>query len=394
MDTLLHDINLFYEMLNCCHNLPVYQYGEDYQLRYEVPGEPSYARMLYSVEDSHEFISSFAEDHHCPLIMSNDIGVTWIIAFKKAAGELQGIFIIGPFFTDDLAVSAIKNKLMEKGLTLSQCAKAVSDFSEFPVISLVKALEYAVMFHYCINREKIFIHNIHFRNNREIQQGNNIVVDSHGTWAVEQSLLQMVSDGNLNYQKEMSHLATSGASGNLANNDPLRHIKNQVIIFISLCCRAAVKGGMNVELAYSLADQYIRNVESAKTVAECSEINSTMLDNYINRVHKYKISLVSAPIKAVCDYIDINLVKNPTLDELASFSNYSKYYLSKKFKQEIGETVTDYMNKLRIERSKELLQNTTLSIHAIGEQLGFCSSSYFAECFRKYTGCSPADFRS
>ena len=52
------------------------------------------------------------------------------------------------------------------------------------------------------------------------------------------------------------------------------------------------------------------------------------------------------------------------------------------------------MNKLRIERSKELLQNTTLSIHAIGEKFGFCSSSYFAECFRKYTGCSPADFRS
>ena len=49
------------------------------------------------------------------------------------------------------------------------------------------------------------------------------------------------------------------------------------------------------------------------------------------------------------------------------------------------------MNKLRIERSKELLQNTTLSIHAIGEKFGFCSSSYFAECFRKYTGCSPAD---
>ena len=119
-----------------------------------------------------------------------------------------------------------------------------------------------------------------------------------------------------------------------------------------------------------------------------------MLDNYINRVHKYKISLVSALIKAVCDYIDINLEKNPTLDELASFSNYSKYYLSKKFKQEIGETVTVYMNKLRIERSKELLQHTTLSIHAIGEKFGFCSSSYFAECFRKYTGCSPADFRS
>ena len=96
-----------------------------------------------------------------------------------------------------------------------------------------------------------------------------------------------------------------------------------------------------------------------------------MLDNYINRVHKYKISLVSALIKAVCDYIDINLEKNPTLDELASFSNYSKYYLSKKFKQVIGETVTDYMNKLRIERSKELLQNTTLSIHATERSLVF-----------------------
>lgn len=107
------------------------------------------------------------------------------------------------------------------------------------------------MFHYCITHEKIYIHNIHFRSSTQLVAADDSPTDAHGTWAAEQALLRMVTDGNLNYQREMSQLATSGESGSLAKDNPLRHIKNQIIIFTALCCRAAVNGGMNESL-YSI----------------------------------------------------------------------------------------------------------------------------------------------
>lgn len=393
MDTLLHDLNLFYEMLNCCHDLPVYQYDENMTFQNKVPNALSDLYTLFSIEDMETFVTSFAQKHHCPLITSNELGITWIIAFKKEDAKLRGIFFLGPFFMNDFSPQAIRIKLQKKGISLSLCSKLMDTFRNMPIISHTKFLEYAIMFHYCVNHEKIHIHDIHFRNNSEPAILAESSVDAHGTWAAEQAMLQMVTDGNLNYQRKMTLLATSGTPGKLSNGDSLRQAKNGIIIFISLCCRAAIRGGLNIELSYTLADRYIQNVEAANSLTECKEINSAMLEDYINRVHKYKLSKISAPVKSVCDYIDLNLEKNPSLDKIADFANYSKYYLTKKFKQETGKTITDYMNELKIKRAKELLLSTNLDIQTIGEQLGFCSPSYFSECFRKYTGQTPAEYR-
>lgn len=100
-----------------------------------------------------------------------------------------------------------------------------------------------------------------------------------------------------------------GNVGKLSNVDSSRQIKNAVIIFTSMCCRAAVKGGLNAEVAYSPAGWYIQSIEAVRSIGEMAEICYAMQDDYIHRVHRCMTQNISQEIKGICDYISIHSEK-------------------------------------------------------------------------------------
>ena len=79
---------------------------------------------------------------------------------------------------------------------------------------------------------------------------------------------------------------------------------------------------------------------------------------------------------------------------LAAMTGYTEYYLSRKFKEETHCTINDYSKIVRIERAKVLLYTTNDSTGKIADRLHFCSGSYFAREFRKFTGKTPAEYRA
>lgn len=72
---------------------------------------------------------------------------------------------------------------------------------------------------------------------------------------------------------------------------------------------------------------------------------------------------------------------------------YTEYYLTHKFKEETGLSVTNYTKFAKIERAKVLLKGTELSVREISEQLGFFSRNYFSRVFQEVTGKTPMEFR-
>ncbi len=73
--------------------------------------------------------------------------------------------------------------------------------------------------------------------------------------------------------------------------------------------------------------------------------------------------------------------------------NINSAYLGRIFKTETGEFFTDYLNKVRIDKAKELLLNTNLKASDISVKVGFVNNNYFYTIFKKYTGINPGDFR-
>lgn len=96
---------------------------------------------------------------------------------------------------------------------------------------------------------------------------------------------------------------------------------------------------------------------------------------------------------AVKRYIDLHFKEPLTLEQLSASAHMNKYYLAHAFKQEYGTSPINYMIFRRIEESKYLLAETDLSISQIAQILGFSSSSYFSQVFRKNQEITPMEFR-
>lgn len=93
----------------------------------------------------------------------------------------------------------------------------------------------------------------------------------------------------------------------------------------------------------------------------------------------------------VRDYIKENYENPISISELSSQFNRSKTSLCINFKKEIGETIMEYLWKVRIERAKDLLKSRTLlSNEDIAFSCGFSEVSHFYRRFKKHTGLTPS----
>ena len=93
------------------------------------------------------------------------------------------------------------------------------------------------------------------------------------------------------------------------------------------------------------------------------------------------------------DLIELHLEEPLTLTGLAAQTGYTESYLSRRFKQEVGVNVNEYIRFARVERAKMMLGTTDLPVAEIAERLQFCSSSHFAQAFRQVTGQTPRQWR-
>ena len=93
------------------------------------------------------------------------------------------------------------------------------------------------------------------------------------------------------------------------------------------------------------------------------------------------------------NYIDDNLYKRITMDEISSIFYFNKDYLMRIFKKELDITIMDYINKKRIYNSLDLLKNSDDLIIKIALNSGYSSLEYYYETFTKILGVSPLTYR-
>lgn len=103
--------------------------------------------------------------------------------------------------------------------------------------------------------------------------------------------------------------------------------------------------------------------------------------------------LSSSLYAKIVSYLCYHYTQNISLDDIAEAVNYSKSYIRQLFREKAGQTITQYINLLRIKNAKEQLSSTALSVREISENLGFCNSNYFSAVFKKATGLRPLEYR-
>lgn len=99
-------------------------------------------------------------------------------------------------------------------------------------------------------------------------------------------------------------------------------------------------------------------------------------------------------VKKAVDYINKNYHKSITLDDISKDLNINKCYFCSLFRSETGKTYSQYLNELRIEKSKKLIATKNLPLLHIALFVGFNNQNYFSMIFKKLTNMTPLEFRN
>lgn len=99
------------------------------------------------------------------------------------------------------------------------------------------------------------------------------------------------------------------------------------------------------------------------------------------------------PVRTLKRYIQEHCHENLGLENLAAVVGFSTSHISALFKRETGTTIVDYITQCRIERAKELLASTMMSINEIAEAVGYQDAKYFSRIFRKQVCIKPSEYR-
>jgi two-component system response regulator YesN len=117
-----------------------------------------------------------------------------------------------------------------------------------------------------------------------------------------------------------------------------------------------------------------------------------------NTVEKVKIILDErdnsrSVIYKVKHYIAQNLEQELTNEKIAAQVYLNPVYLNRIFKKETGLTMSDYIQKERIEKARKLLEKTEMPVGVVAMHVGYSNFSHFSRMFRRQTGLSPQNYR-
>lgn len=216
---------------------------------------------------------------------------------------------------------------------------------------------------------------------------------SHGRFTREEKFNDLIRNGDTEKIGEILSKISEKDLGEILKCS-FRQQLYQMIIGTALVTRAALAGGVPEEVAYPLRDSYIEKADSGASSEELWKLYKEMVLNFTERVQEAKASeKVSAVVKIAQDYICKHVHYNPTLKEIAEQTGFSENYFSAMFKKETGETVTEFIQKCRVQEAENLLRYSEYSLNEISQYLGFCTQSHFAQIFKRFTGITPGKFR-
>ena len=387
----------FLDLLFQTHRLYAWTYDADMQLLHTTYPEDDYQGYdnLFQIQVAPMITA--AKANYTPHIIYSFFNLAWLIDFEVHDGKLQKVYVLGPTFTGENSYNELVKEMDRRHLSIKTKSTVAKTLKALPIIASNILYTFVSELHYLLYGSTINVPElIHMQNSGTAEAPSPSPVSNrhHGIWAAEQRFLQLFKDGNPDFQKallESSHLS-SGVQHN--SKDSLRAAKNNSFVLLTLISRASIDGGVSPDIAYDLCDFFAQRIEDAASLAENSDVTTELLQIYFKKVCESKQNDgVSSIVKNCCDYIGIHINEKLSINELAERAGYSEYYFSRKFKQEMGCTLTEYIMREKIERAKVLLSTTSMSIMDISIELSFNSRSYFSDTFQKNTGISPGEYR-
>lgn len=170
-------------------------------------------------------------------------------------------------------------------------------------------------------------------------------------------------------------------------------IKSRIQELLVLMSRAAIDGGADVDEILGLCQHYASEVDSLTGIEALNRWIGAILHKFISFAFDFNNIKHQNVIFKTNAYIKEHLAEKISLDQAAEQVYLSKSYFCRIIKEELGCTFTEYVNRIRVDRSKALLRSSGMPIAEIACAVGFDDQSYYTRIFKKQVGVSPGKFR-
>lgn len=176
-------------------------------------------------------------------------------------------------------------------------------------------------------------------------------------------------------------------------SNPIRDQKNLTVILNTLLRKAIERASVHPYYIDQISTKYSLQSEEIVTEEDCHRVQRDMAREYCMYVQQYSLQQYSPLIQKVINHINLHLDSTLSLKSLAALCYISPSYLSNVFKQETGQTLTDYISTQRMARAANLLRTTNATVASVAEDVGILDVNYFTKLFKSATGLTPTRYR-
>ncbi len=375
---------------------------------------------FFTTSDYLDLVYTYAQDASEPYIISNYMGLIWEVVLEKKDDILQKVHVLGPIFYTPFSednMERILRSYEEHGLNMKNKHGLLKQMQDLPVMSYTQFAHYAMMLHLACNHKKVALEDFRSLGDRlpEVPSDPSDPAFIHAypnessaddtvydrVFESENYFLKEVASGNASCLGEDIKNATKKGSLILMPtmcayiDEPIRMRKDTLLIFNALECRTAIDAGLLPSTAYRMQDHFIESIERLHSPLGLNDLQKEIHTAYCNLVAKVKNDAghYSLPIRRCMTFLSGHPTETFSSEKLADLSGYTPYYLSRRFKQEVGMTPKEYFRKVKIDYAAYLLSATNDNISDISEALHYCSHTHFSEDFKMIMGCTPTEYR-
>ncbi|WP_248926873.1 response regulator [Paenibacillus hamazuiensis] len=181
----------------------------------------------------------------------------------------------------------------------------------------------------------------------------------------------------------------------LAKNrrDGFRYARNAGLQIILLSNRLLLELNVRCPSIEDGENELLDRVFRLETIDDLHRLLESHLVQVCGQIREKRSGKSRNVIERIRAVMDTRYAENITVADIAESVYLSPTYVSLLFKQETGETVYEYLTKVRIEKAKELLRDPSRKFYEVSEAVGYSDPSHFSKIFKKHTGFTPSTYR-
>lgn len=402
----LEDLYYICKLVFDMYKIPIFFLDKKGDVAFELSRNFQHNPLYTSKEEIFRQLFKEENFYRFPVLRETSCLENYFSINLRSNDQLSGNIIVGPVLYSRLSEVSIKGIINDLHLKINK-DEMVRYYHSLPVLSNLNFLNLSMVLYYMLYQQKLDMVDILQKNmllekeKFEVEQPDICISEhrqnllTHVDPLAEKKIFACIKEGKKeDLIQSLRGLSEEGNLGVLSKTSHLRSQKNSAIAAITLATRAAVDGGLFPEIAYTLSDLLIQNLEEIKESKAIIPFLENALLEFSERVKNGKLQKYSKPINACQNYIFTHLYEDIRLSHLAKIAALNSSYLSFLFKKEVGISVSEYIQRAKIDEAKSLMTYTRHSLSEISTLLNFHDQSHFTKVFKKHTGVSPKQFKN